>query len=99
MKLSITTIQKKTHRDRVHSSQVRHRRRPTKDKHRADDNVRCETEEHEDQVRYGTPAGGDDFEECVCVWGVELEFGSQLHHQSIKFRGGMSRVGVGVGVA
>ena len=69
----------RTHSNSVHSSQCRDRRGASKNKHRRDDDVRGQTEEHEDQVGDGAPACCNDLEPCVGVRGVELELRCELH--------------------
>lgn len=71
-----------TYRNGIHPRQRSDRRRTAKDQHRRHNDICSQPEEHEHQMGDGAPAGGDDLQPGVRVWGIELELRGKLCRDS-----------------
>ena len=75
-----------TRSNSVHTGQAGHCRRSAKDEHRGDNDVGCQTEEHEHQMSECPPSRSDDLQPGVCVRCIQLELRSQLGKQEDLYR-------------
>ena len=70
------------YRNGVHSRQRSDRGGTAQDQHRRHNDICGQSEEHEDQMGEGAPAGSDDLQPGVRVWGIELELRGKLCRDS-----------------